>query len=289
VSALIHLEGTGFDEAFPARPVQYHHALNDHPLLTQDAIADLADRLPRKSVICDRANQPLLVPQGGPPRGAEPRPGDVIRHLDSNQSWLTLLNIEHDPAYKELMDRVLDDVEPYVVARGTDMRRRVGFLFVSSPNSTTPAHFDIEHSLIMQVRGQKTLSFGQFPDTQAERHEVRRYWEGSHGRIETLPPELVSFELQPGIGGYIPPIAPHWVKNGPAISISVTLTFFTRETDRESLVHAFNARVQRLHVSPRWPGQSRSADLAKATFMRAYSLRRHLGLGGKDKDGHDYG
>lgn len=288
MSALIHLEGTGFEEAFPARPVQYRHALDDHPLLTQDAIADLADRLPRTSVICDRANQPLLVPQGGPPRGAEPRPGDVIRDLDTNQSWLTLLNIEQDPLYKELMDGVLDEVEPYVVARGTDMRRRVGFLFVSSPNSTTPAHFDIEHSLIMQVRGQKTLSFGQFADVQAEQHEVRRYWDGSHGRIETLPPELVSFYLQPGIGGYIPPIAPHWVQNGPAISISVTLTFFTRETDRESLVHAFNARVRRLHLSPRWPGQARSADFAKVTVMRAYGLRRHLGLGRKDKDGQDY-
>jgi hypothetical protein len=72
VSALIHLEGTGFDEAFPSRPVQYRHALDTHPLLTQEGIADLADRLPRKSVICDTANQPLLVPQGGPPRGAEP-------------------------------------------------------------------------------------------------------------------------------------------------------------------------------------------------------------------------
>jgi hypothetical protein len=78
------------------------------------------------------------------------------------------------------------------------------------------------------------------------------------------------------------------VQNGPAISISVTLTFFTRETDRESLVHAFNARVRRLHLSPRWPGQARSADFAKVTVMRAYGLRRHLGLGRKDKDGQDY-
>ena len=31
------------------------------------------------------------------------------------------------------------------------MRKRVGFVFVSSPNSVTPVHFDIEHSLLMQV------------------------------------------------------------------------------------------------------------------------------------------
>ena len=61
------------------------------------AIADLADRLPRRSVIYDTAAQPLLVPQGGPPRGALARPGDVIRNLHSANAWLTLLNVEDDP------------------------------------------------------------------------------------------------------------------------------------------------------------------------------------------------
>ena len=33
------------------------------------------------------------------------------------------------------------------------MRNRVAFVFVSSPNSVTPVHYDIEYSLLMQVRG----------------------------------------------------------------------------------------------------------------------------------------
>ena len=40
------------------------------------------------------------------------------------------------------------------------MRKRVAFVFVSSPNSVTPVHFDIEHSLLMQVSGSKTVSIG---------------------------------------------------------------------------------------------------------------------------------
>ena len=95
---------------------------------------------------------------------------------------------------------------------------RVGFIFVSSPNSVTPAHFDIEHSLLMQVSGAKTVSFGRFATEADRRHEVERYWDGSHGRIESLPPELALYPLTPGRGVYIPPIAPHWVHNGPAIS-----------------------------------------------------------------------
>jgi hypothetical protein len=274
---LMRLQGTGFGEAFRRRqPVEFGHALADHPLLTLDGIADLADTLPRDSIIYDTADQALLVPEGGPPRGALDRPGDVIRHLDENRSWLTLLNIEQHPAYAELMNDCLDEVEPHIAARAVDMRKRVGFVFVSSPNSTTPAHFDIEHSLIMQVRGQKRLTFGRFETPEAERHEVVRYWDGSHGRIETLPPELTAFDLRRGVGVYIPPVTPHWVRNSDAVSISVTLTFFTPDTDRESLVQAFNTRLRRLHRSPRWPGESPLVDRAKVAAMRTYALRRHL-------------
>ena len=74
-----------FDDAFPGRSVGFVHELHLDDRLTLAAVADLADRLPRRSVIADTATQPLLVPQGGPPRGALERPGDVIRDLhDAN-------------------------------------------------------------------------------------------------------------------------------------------------------------------------------------------------------------
>jgi hypothetical protein len=263
-------------EAFPEQPVEFAHGLNKDARLTIDAIADLADRLPRQSVICDTAAQPLLVPQGGPPRGALARPGDVIRNLDDANAWLTLLNIEADPAYADLMNTTLDELEPGMIGQQGKMRRRVGFIFVSSPNSVTPAHFDIEHSLLMQVSGAKRVSFGRFESEQARRHEVERYWDGSHGRIEALPPELASYPLTPGRGVYIPPIAPHWVKNGPAASLSVTLTYFTAASERENLVEAFNAHLRRLHLTPRVPGQSTPADMAKVAAMRAKALPRRI-------------
>ena len=264
--------------AFPERPAEFAHSLHKDVRLTIEAIADLADRLPRKSVISDTAAQPLLVPQGGPPRGALIRPGDVIRNLDQANAWLTLLNIEDDQAYAELMNTTLDELERGMKSPPGNMRKRVGFIFVSSPNSVTPAHFDIEHSVLMQVNGHKTVSFGRFASERARRHEVDRYWDGSHGRIEALPPELASYPLTPGRGVYIPPIAPHWVHNGPAISLSVTLTYFTAATERENLIEAFNARLRRLHLVPRQPGQSGVGDLLKVTAMRTRSVasRRRL-------------
>ena len=270
---------------FPEQPAEFVHNLHNDTRLTLQAVADLADRLSRQSVICDTSAQPLLVPQGGPPRGALDRPGDVIRNIQDANSWLTLLNIEADPAYADLMNTVLDQLEAGMIKRQGKMHDRVGFIFVSSPNSVTPAHFDIEHSLLMQVSGSKTVSFGRFEDDLARRHEVERYWDGSHGRIEALPPELAAYRLTPGRGVYIPPIAPHWVHNGPAISLSVTLTYFTAATVRETMVEAFNGHLRSLHLHPRPPGQSAPADMAKTAAMRAWGLTRHMRRGSKQEAG----
>ena len=183
----------------------------------------------------------MLVPSGGPPRGVLARPGDVIRNLDAANAWLTLLNVEDDPGMAELMHTYLDELESGIVAKQGKMRNRVAFVFVSSPNSVTPVHFDIEHSLLMQVSGRKTVSIGRFESAAARRHEIDRYWDGSHGRIETQPPQVAAYTLTPGRGVYIPPGTPHWVHNGPDSSLSVTLTYFTAATVRENRIEDFNS------------------------------------------------
>src|SRR6516164_11253263 len=172
-----------FDDAFPGRSLGFTHDLHLDDRLTLAAVADLADRLPRRSVIADTAEQPLLVPQGGPPRGALARPGDVIRDIKNANAWLTLLNVEDDPGMAELMDTMLGQLEAGIIAKQGKMRNRVAFVFVSSPNSVTPVHYDIEHSLLLQVSGCKTVSVGRWESDAARRHEFDRYWDGSHGRI----------------------------------------------------------------------------------------------------------
>jgi len=268
-----------FDDAFPRRALGFTHDLHLDDRLTLAAVADLADRLPRRSVIADTAAQPLLVPQGGPPRGALQRPGDVIRDLHNANAWLTLLNVEDDPGMAEIMNAQLDRLAAGIMAKQgkrVKMRKRVAFVFVSSPNSVTPVHFDIEHSLLMQVSGCKTVSIGRWENDAARRHEFDRYWDGSHGRIETLQPEAAAYTMTPGRAVYIPPGTPHWVHNGPDISLSVTLTYFTAATVRENRVEDFNSHLRRRHLKPQEPGRSAAVDTAKAYAMGAWAIGRRL-------------
>jgi len=269
-----------FDNGFPGQAAEFTHELHHDDRVTLAAVADLADRLPRQSVIADTAAQPLLVPQGGPPRGALDRPGDVIRDMRNANAWLTLLNVETDPGMAQLMNSNLDQLESGMIARQGNrrgkMRKRVAFVFVSSPNSVTPVHFDIEHSLLMMVSGKKTVSIGRFESDAVRRHEFDRYWDGSHGRIENLPPEVAAYTLTPGRAVYIPPGTPHWVHNGPDISLSVTLTYFTAATVRENRIEDFNSHLRRRHMKPREPGHSAIVDTAKVCAMGALTIGQRL-------------
>jgi mannose-6-phosphate isomerase-like protein (cupin superfamily) len=263
---------------FPRRPVGFSHGLCLDPRMELESIAALAERLP-ESVVCDTAAQALLVPRGGPPKGVLERPGDVIRNLSTNNSWLTVLNVEDDPAYAEMMDTALDQVQLGMRKREGEMRERAAFILTSSPSSVTPVHFDIEHSLLMQVSGSKRVTIGRFESEAAHRHEVDRYFDGSHGRIESMPPELVSFDLEPGTGVYIPALVPHWVHNDPAVSISITLTYFTDASLRDSRIEDFNSRLRRLHLDPRPPGKSVVADTAKTVAIGALRIGGQLRSG----------
>jgi mannose-6-phosphate isomerase-like protein (cupin superfamily) len=166
--------------------------------------------------------------------------------------------------------------------------RRVAFVFVSSPNSVTPVHFDIEHSLLMQVSGSKTVSIGRWPSDADRRHEFDRYWDSSHGRIEAVPPEEATYTMTPGRAVYIPPGTPHWVHNGPDTSLSVTLTFFTAATVREYRIEGFNAHLRRRHMKPREPGRSAAVDTAKICAIGAWLIGQRLRSvpqGRKQRDG----
>jgi hypothetical protein len=177
------------------------------------------------------------------------------------------------------MNTKLDELESGMIARWGkrgQMYKRVAFIFVSSPNSVTPVHFDIEHSLLMQVSGSKTVSIGRWECDADRRHEVDRYWDGSHGRIEAQPPEETAYTMTPGRAVYIPPGTPHWVHNGPDTSLSVTLTYFTAATIRENRIEDFNSHARRRGMKPREPGRSAVVDTAKICAMGAWAVGRRL-------------
>lgn len=270
-SKALDIDPADFSAAFDRVPVEVKHHLGDHALLRVDSVADLAEELPADSVEHNLGNLPTIVDPDDPDavERSELPVGEIARTIDTNGSWMVLKNIEQSRAYDGLLNELLDGVSPLVADRDGGMSAREGFIFLSAPNSMTPSHIDPEHNFLLQVRGEKDMNVGEFPDLESEQLELEQtFGSGGNRNIKWEPVNARRFHLQPGDGVYVPPHAPHWVENGPVVSVSLSITFQTPTNKRGINVHAFNSRLRRIGLSPTPPGKSHAVDVQKANAQR---------------------
>jgi len=268
-----------FATHYPETPHILRHALTAHPLLEIEALAQLAERLPITSVEYNRGDLPIGV--DGKPGSNGLTIAETIRQVAEAESWAVLKNIEQVPTYRDLLIGLLDEIRPEIEAATGAMLTPQGFIFVSSPNSVTPYHFDPEHNILLQIRGSKVMT--QFPagDTRFvpdEAHETYHAggprelkWDDSflgHGR---------EFPLSPGDALFVPVMAPHFVKNGPAPSVSLSITWRSEWSYRESDARILNAILRARGFTPQAPGHWPQQNYARAY---AFRIMRKLGLTG---------
>ena len=259
---------TRFAAAYPETPHTLAHTLRHHPLLELEALAGLAEQLPDASIEYTRGDLPIGV--HGKPGATALSIGETIRRIHAANSWAVLKNIEQAPAYRDLVHDLLAELRDAIEPKTGAMLNLQGFVFISSPNAVTPYHFDPEHNILLQVRGSKVMT--QFPAGDA-----RYATDTTHENYHTGGPrELVwtddlmagatTHPLGPGEAMFVPVMAPHFVRNGPDSSISLSITWRSDWSFAESDARAFNAVLRRIGLSPappgRWPKQNRAKAYA---------------------------
>jgi len=270
-------ERTRFAAHYPEVPHKLRHTLPDHALLTLDALAALAGRLPEASIEYNKGDLPLGV--DGKPGGTGRTIADTIRHIATSASWAVLKNVEQVPEYNALLLALLGELRPEIEARTGAMLRPQAYIFISSPNAVTPYHFDPEHNILLQLTGTKAMT--QFPagDPRYAPDSVHEAYHTGGARELTWRDEMMAggaeFALGPGDALYVPVMAPHFVRNGPESSISLSITWRSDWSFAEADARAFNRRLRRLGLNPIAPGRWPQGNRAKAYAQRA--LRR-LGL-----------
>lgn len=268
-----------FAAHYPERPHILTHDLTSHPLLEIEALAALAEKLPIASVEYNRGDLPIGI--DGKPGSNGMTIAETIRRVAEAESWAVLKNIEQVPAYENLLLGLLEEIRPEIEAATGAMLTPQGFIFVSSPNAVTPYHFDPEHNILLQIRGQKVMT--QFPagDTRFvpdEAHET--YHSGGPRELRWDDSFLAygtEFPLRPGEALFVPVMAPHFVKNGPAPSVSLSITWRSEWSYRESDARIFNAMLRERGFHPKAPGRWPHQNYAKAY---AFRVLRKLGLTG---------
>ena len=266
-----------FAADYPEVPHRLDHTLRDHPLLGLEALAQLGESLPDSSIEYNRGDLPIGV--DGKPGTTGLTIGETIRNVETSNSWAVLKNIEQHPAYAALLANLLGEIEAEITAKTGAMLKTQGFIFVSSPDAVTPYHFDPEHNILLQVRGSKTMTV--FPAGDAayapdETHES--YHTGGprelHWRDE-LAEGGTEIALAPGQAVFVPVMAPHFVRNGPVPSVSLSITWRSEWSYAEADARSFNHRLRTIGLAPRAPGRWPAGNLAKAYATRAL---RKLGL-----------
>lgn len=268
-----------FAAHYPENPVTLDHRLHAHPLLELDALAALAERLPAAAVEYNKADLPLGIDGKPDPTGIPI--GETIRRIEQTGSWAALKNIEQVPEYRELLHGLLAELRPEIEARTGQMQKLQGFIFITSPGGVTPYHFDPEHNILLQVRGTKVMT--QFPagDARFAPDEVHETYHTGGGRElkwrDDLLPGGTEFPLSPGQALFVPVMAPHFVRNGPQPSVSLSITWRSDWSFAEADARAFNGLLRRIGLKPgqpgRWPAQNRAKAVAWRIYAKARGLR----------------
>ena len=247
-------------------PYEIDHSLTSHDLLTLDALADLATELPESSIEHNVGDLPDVVADGNAPRLDLPI-GELIRTIPENGAWAVLKNIEQDPRYAALLDECLDEIESLVTGDDPSTLRE-GFIFLSSPGSVTPTHIDPEFNVLLQVQGEKTMTTGTWRSREDRQIEAERLRAGGHRNLDAPLATSEDHALRPGRGVFVPPYTPHIVKNGPAPSISLSVTWRTQSLTDEALLHRINSYLRRTGVQPKEPGHRSGVDRLKLGSFR---------------------
>lgn len=258
---------------FPLKPFAIRHMLAGHPLLTLPRIAKLASDLPR-DLIEYNSGAANISQDPDKVASVDLNPVEIVNRIETAGAWMVLKRIEKSPEYRALLEDTLLSVAR---ARGFNSLAEAGFsqiegfLFVSSPNSTTPFHMDAEDNFFVHIHGEKTFAIFDNRDGSIADNAQVEYSTTKHRNLpynDNFKPRGVEYHLVDGDGCYVPYQWPHWVKTAGSYSISMAITWKTAEVRRLNDLHVFNSMLRGLGLPQSAPGQNPGWDAVKLAVFR---------------------
>ncbi len=257
---------------------KFTHPLAHDPALTLDSVIAIAERL----LTAERYDQVFYrgPNSGGKIRYATRETRDdaiaSLNGLEAGESWIRLTRIDDaDPRVAGIVEACYADLSALY---GRDVKaetfKTFATLFVSGPNAVTHYHFDHTWNFLHQIRGSKTVYLFDPDDPRVITQADKEAWyvqrptpiakDDAYGR---------AFAIAPGEGVHHPVNAPHWVQNGPAVSISLSLGLALHRSNRAAKIHQANYLLRRAGLRPAAPGASVWRDAVKAGAIDLFSVR----------------
>ena len=277
-----------FTKQFPLETFGIRHGYAEHPLFKLPAILELVKKLPRDRIEYNSGKAAVSQNPDATPL-VELSPEEIVRKIETAGAWMVLKGIEAAPEYKNLLDEALLSVAKARGHKSLDeagFESIQGFLFVSSPNSTTPFHADSEDNFFVQIHGEKFFHVYDNRDYSIASDEALEGTIAKHRNLAYDPKfdaKAISYHLFPGDGLFLPYQWPHWVKTAGSYSISMAITWKTAEVRRRNDLVVTNSMLRSFGLPQPAPGQLPAFDTLKVAAFRTASaavapLRRSEGV-----------
>lgn len=276
----ISADPESFRAQFERRGFAFPHRLAGHPLFELDRLVELAKTLSDdpSQVVYDAGDVRVEqrwdeVPLCDLPAHA------LIEKIETAGAWILLKHADSQPGHREMLREIYADTRRLVGDTfERDVKAMKSIVFLNSPNRVTSYHIDHQASFLFQIRGRKTISIFDRADRDVlSETELETFWARDANAARYRPAlqhRAQVFELEPGMAVHIPVNAPHWVQNGPEISVSLNVNFDFHDRLLGD-IYRMNYFLRKLGLKPTPPNRSALVDFAKATAVsRARALAR---------------
>jgi hypothetical protein len=277
---IIHFDQATFRSNYNRLPFLIRHELAGHPSMQLSKLLDLALRMDRTNVLYRVGDVPVdtdfdRAHLNHPPGQSLER---AVAQIGQAGVAITINTPEKDPEYRPIIDAILEDIRACSESIDPGMNWSAAYIFIAAPGSLTPYHMDREMNFLLHVQGRKVVQLWDPHDTDVMSEvEIDRLF-GAYVRPrykQAVEYKARTFELEPGTGLHHPFIAPHLVRSGSDVAVSLAVTYRTRGSDRLSALHRMNHHLRRFGMVPVPPGASRFSDSWKmAAFWPALTAAR---------------
>lgn len=278
---LLKFESDTLTSCYNRRPFLLEHRLAEHPDFSLTQLFALCRRMPSEKILYRMGNIPgdaeLDSSYDRYKQGLTL--GETLDHFEEKRAYICINNPELDAGFRPLIEGLLAEVAAQIDSLDPWISWYSTYIFISTRDSVTPYHMDREMNFLLQIRGAKTVHLWDPSDseimTPAQKDLLLAHTGGRPAYKPSIESKALTYELRPGLGVHHPFIAPHRVHTGSELSISLALTFRTRQSDRWTDAHRFNARMRGLGLHPVPVGRSVAVDLAKSGLARISHRVRH--------------
>jgi hypothetical protein len=274
MNAIEAVDSRALTALFPHETFAIRHAYADNPLFTLPRIIELLRSLPRDRIEFNSGKAAISQDPSATPMVDLP-PEEIVRRIETSGAWMVLKRVETDPAYRAIIHdvlRTLAQARGYTSIEAADFRDIQGFIFVSSPKSTTPFHADSDENIFLQIHGQKFFHVYDNRDRSIASDDMLEDVVVKHRNMPYQPhydEKAVHYDLQPGDGIFVPYQWPHYIKTSETYSISLSITWKSRDVRRRNDITVVNSMMRKMGFPQRAPGAHPMFDTIKWAGLRS--------------------